>query len=548
MVDIVKKKGSELPVETTLAGFNAIGINASNQSVQVPLSLVQDASNAANAAAGAANNAATAATTAAGTANTAAGNADTKAGLADTAATAANNAASAATTAAGSANTATTAANNAATAANEAAVAANEAVVELVEYVENGTVYGVEFDTSISSPTCTRIGNLNIHRSLPIQSRMKGCLLSDSGEVVEYLNPTNWRAHDLTGASGQVMIEIPEHWRKFETEGTKRRVYICEFERPGFHFVPKSYISAYEATIERSTGKLCSVVNLVADFRGGANQAEWDATYRTVIGRPVTVKSRGEFRAAARLRNASATSAWNCSVYEQYKTVFWLFVIEYATLNSQLPYNAAKDVSGYAQGGLGNGVIDMLDWAGYNGYYPFVPCGHSDSLCNASGEVAYAVKNEDDSTRCTVYVNRYRGIENPFGHIWKWTDGINVDVKIDGDGGTSKVYVATNPANFNDSNYTGFEMRGLEARAEGYVTAIIFGEFGDMMPLTVGGGSTTYFCDYHYTNVGSSILSGVLFGGGAVYGGGAGFACAGSFSAPSDANATFGSRLCFLPV
>lgn len=127
MVDIVKKKGSELPIENTLTGFNAIGINASNQSVQVPLDVVQNATNAANAAAGSANNAATAATFAAGTANTAAANADTKAGLADTAATAANNAASAATTAAGSANTAATAANDAATAANSAASAANTA-------------------------------------------------------------------------------------------------------------------------------------------------------------------------------------------------------------------------------------------------------------------------------------------------------------------------------------------------------------------------------------------------------------------------------------
>lgn len=421
-------------------------------------------------------------------------------------------------------------------------------IASLLPYVENECAYGTEFDTSVSSPTCTRIGNTTLHQSLPIQSRMKGCLLNDSGEVVEYLSPTNWRAHDLTGARGQVMVEIPAHYRKFVTEGTKRRVYLSEFPLPGYHFVKKSYVSAYEATFERSTGKLCSVVNLDANYRGADNQAAWDGTYRTVLGRPTTVKSRTAFRTAARLRNASATSEWNCSVYEQYKSIYWLFVVEYATLNSQLAYNAAKDLNGYAQGGLGNGVTDMSDWGGFNGYYPFAPCGHSDSLSNASGEVAYVVKNEDDSTRCTVYVNRYRGIENPFGHIWKWTDGINIEVKTDADGGTSKVYVATDPANFNDVNYTGFEMRGLEARTDGYITAMIFGEWGDMMPLSVGGGSTTYFCDYHYTYIVSGGLRGVLFGGSAHDGADAGFASANSNNAPSSASALIGSRLCFLPV
>ena len=112
----------------------------------------------------------------------------------------------------------------------------------------------------------------------------------------------------------------------------------------------------------------------------------------------------------------------------------------------------------------------------------------------------------------------------------------------------SKVFVSDNPEKFNDSNYDGYSHVGNEARTEGYVKSVIFGEGGEIMPDAVGGGSTTYFCDYHYTNIPSATtLRGVLFGGIANSGAAAGFASAGSHYAPSNSDAYFGSRLCFLP-
>ena len=158
---------------------------------------------------------------------------------------------------------------------------------------------------------------------------------------------------------------------------------------------------------------------------------------------------------------------------------------------------------------------------------------------------------EYDSAGLTVKVPRYRGIENPFGHLWQWTDGINVRISPNeptGDG-LSKVFVTDNPEYFNDSNYNNMSHVGNEARAEGYVKSVIFGEGGEIMPDVVGGGSTTYFCDYHYTNIPTSeALRGVLFGGLADYGASAGFGSASSSYAPSVPHAYFGSRLCFIPA
>ena len=425
-------------------------------------------------------------------------------------------------------------------------------LASLLPYLEDQCAYGVEFDTTVSTPTCTRIGNAELHKKLPIQSRMRGVLLNDNGEVVEYLDPKDWTGQVRDGSSGQVMVELPLHYARFETDGNKRRVLLSEFPLPGYKQIPLKYVSAYEATVQRSTNILCSVVNDSADYRGGGNNAAYDGTYRSFLRRPATSISRTNFRAYARKRKPSTTE-WNCMTYDVQKELYWLFVVEYATLNSQAAYNAQLTAEGYRQGGLGAGVTtwDGTSWNTFNGYFPFVPCGHTDSLGNGTGVVAYTVANDDASITKTFDVPRYRGIENPFGHIWQWTDGINVRISPNsptGDG-LSKVFVCEDPSKFKDNGYDGYSHVGNEARNEGYVKEVFFGEGGEIMPsICSGAGTTTYFCDYHYTNIpAAETLRGVLFGGYAYIDASAGFAFTNSTHAPSAANSNFGSRLCFLP-
>lgn len=427
------------------------------------------------------------------------------------------------------------------------------ALANLLPYAEEQCSYGVEFNVTVSTPTCTRIGNTDLHKTCPIQNRMRGCLLDDDGNVVEYLDPNDWTGHDRSGVRGQVMVEIPTHYRKFETDGNKRRVLLSEFPLPGYEQVPLMYISAYQATVDRTTNTLASVVNINPNFRGGGNQSDWDGTYRSVLGRPATGISRTNFRAYARKRKANSTQ-WNCMTYDAQKTLYWLFVVEYATLNSQATYNSAFSSDGYRQGGLGAGVTTWnSDWNTFNGNHPFVPCGITDSLGNGTGVVTYHVENTDATIQKDFDVPRYHGIENPFGHIFQWTDGINVRIsatQANGGDDLSKVFVCKDPAKFSDTGYTGYSHVGNEARNYGYVKEIIFGVGGEIMPkVCSGGGSTTYFCDNHHTNNPNSgeVLRGVLFGGTATYGAGAGFADAASSNAPSITSADFGSRLCFIP-
>ena len=412
-------------------------------------------------------------------------------------------------------------------------------------YLEDNASYGIEWNSTIGTAT-TRVGNPILHQLIPIQKRMKGCLLNDNGDVVEYLSPSSWVNHVRNGSLGQVMVEIPSHYRKIKQDGNIKGCRISEYPLPGYHLVPKMYISAYEATVERTTGKLCSVVNQEVNYRGGNNNASWDGTYRTLIGRAASNLSRTAFRNAARLRKPSSTE-WNAYVWRAHVAMSWLYYIEYGSRNCQLVFNAQKDASGYAQGGLGAGVTNMVDWAGHNSTYPFVPIAITDALGNGSGEVAYNVLNEDTSLRVTTMVPRYRGIENPFGHVYKWTDGINIEVLSDSDGGTSKIYVCADPSLFVDNGYTNYSLIGLAPRANGYISEMALGEYGDLIASATGGGSTTFWADYFYTSVTSSSLLGVLSGGTAHYGASAGLGCAYSSRGPALANADIGSRLCFIP-
>lgn len=421
--------------------------------------------------------------------------------------------------------------------------------------------YGIEWDSTVANPACTRIGRPELHVALPVQSGMRRCILKDDGTVNYYLHATdstkrdNGAAANLDGTDGQVMVEIPAHYRKFEVDGTIHRCFISQHALPGFHFVPLCYRSAYEAAIDRTTSsapKLASVVNTSVAFRGGNNTADWDGTYRSLLGKPGTSTSLTNYRTYARRRGTAGKNGagWNCDVYDIQKTCFWLYSIEYANFNCQATYNAQPTSEGYKQGGLGAGVTTLASaaWNTFNGYNPFVPCGHTNSLGNITGVVNFTMPSEYGTL--TVQVPSYRGLENPFGHVWHWTDGVKVRIQADAAGGLSELYVAEDPANFQSNNYDNYQVRGLLPRKEGYVKQVIIGEYGENMPLEVGAASTTYFCDYFYTSIPASGESqrGVLFGGPANSGAAAGFGYANTLRTATDTTTSIGSRLCFIPA
>lgn len=407
--------------------------------------------------------------------------------------------------------------------------------------IEERYAYGVEWDMASSSPDGKRVGNMQLHRELPVQSGMRGVVLDNNGGVYYYHEPTAWK---MTFASKDYasMVEIPDHWYRIYITGTKFKMMLSSIPLPGYKHISKFYIGSSEAQMLRSLGLLMSDKTNSTDTRGGDNTAEWDGTYRSLLGRPVTNLTRDQFRQAARKRG----SGWEMYTYNAHKTLFWLFAVEYATLDSQKPFNAQKDANGFAQGGLGPGPTQMTDWTNFNKINPLIPCGYTNEFGNGSGEKAYVVKNASGGTHATLMANRYRGIENPFGHIWKYTDGANIQVTT-GDAGLSILWTTDDPSNFSDTSYTGYNKKGNICRTNGYAKKMLLGEDGDIVATEIGGSSSTYWCDYYYTYTSANRMQVVRVGGHADNGSSAGLAHVHTSSAPSDAARYIGSRLCFFP-
>ena len=414
--------------------------------------------------------------------------------------------------------------------------------------------YGVSWQTGSLNATLARIGNLDLHRSLPIQNKMRGCTLADNGTVNHYFKD-DWSANEdgtpikKDGSDGMVMIEIPEFYVKCQSKNGIDSMSISEYALDGYTLVKKQYVSAYEATVDRtntSTLKLASVVNTTANFRGGNNNAERDEAENTQLGMPLTSTTRVNFRKYA--RNRATGTKWNMLDFFATNTIWLLYTIEYANWNSQLAFNAALTNDGFKQGGLGNGVTNVTgtDWNTFNNYYPIIPCGTSDALGNKTGEVEYTLPSTFKPDNVVkVKVPRYRGIENPFGHIWKNVDGVIFDIKTDADGGTSTIYLAKTEADYGDTVTEGFSELGQLPRANGFISNTYLGTF--LPSAATGASSTTGRCDNFETIIASSSLRTLYYGGYANSGAIAGLGYCNSYSTVGNADADCGSRLVYRP-
>ena len=403
--------------------------------------------------------------------------------------------------------------------------------------------YGVSWSETSSNPDCTRIGNMDMHRSLPIQSMMKGYLyfkdgnplyrmlkLNDSWTKCENYSAGGWRDVDtlLEDNNINVMIKIPEFWWIDDyTESTEtHNLKICPHAKPGWYHHKEAYVSAYEGYID----------------------GNYYRSYKNKI--PSVNFTRSAVRPKARANGLG--NSWNIYTYNEHRAICHLFLVEYATRNSQKAVNTALTVEGFRQGGLGSGCTTGTVTINGATTYSFIPTGSSDSLGSGSGEVTVTIQQTDSSgsntTTTTRKCNRYRGIENPFGHVWKHTDDV-ISVYISGYGARFW-YKCDSPDHFGDSisnDNPYYKNIAANAVVTGYKTKIVTTSTCDFFALSCNNGSeTTYWCDYNWDNTDGSLHC-LLIGGTSGDGGGAGLFYLRSADGVGYSPATIGSRLTYLP-
>lgn len=399
--------------------------------------------------------------------------------------------------------------------------------------------YGVSWSETSSNPDCTRIGNMEMHRSLPIQSMMKPFAfqtqpvhkdqfvpLKENFTEAMYGYVNNEEAGQVA-STVNVMIKIPEFWYVDDyTPGTKtHNLKICPHAKPGWHHHKEAYVSAYEAFNFGNKGRLISMKSVV----------------------PTVNFTRTNGRTWARANGFDGEAKWNLYTYEEHRAICHLFLVEYATRNSQKAVNTALTPEGFRQGGLGSGCTTGTATINGAQTWSFIPTGSSDSLGSGSGEVTVTIQQTDSSGSNTSTItrkcNRYRGIENPFGHIWKHTDDI---ISIYG-GSWRTYYKSIKPDQFATNKNNSYKPLTSAAVVTSYKTEIRVTPTCDFFAEACTNGSeTTYWCDYNWDNTDTSEHC-LLIGGRSDYGGLAGLFILDSPHGVGASAADIGSRLTYLP-
>jgi len=319
-------------------------------------------------------------------------------------------------------------------------------------------------------------------------------ILSDSIFVVgDSINQYN---AILNGDDGQVMVEIPKFYEKYNRTGDILKWYVSKYDLTGFDLHPAfwkdgqevdyRYMSAFEGSMyDDNISAMCPDANIEDDRYASGDKMCSVAGYY-----PKTNETRAENRAMA----AERGSGWRQVDYYLHSAIQLLYLIEYADFNSQ-------SVIGNGRTMFSDGAWEAANQG--NGKY-IGRCGYSladgngtNATDRASSTDISAINTETDFTYHDYMT--YRGIENFFGNVWKMLDGITWDGRWTGSAAAQPVYVTNNSSDFQDEARV-----NMQHLCDASYIGTTAGYIGDIenatgfIPSNDGGSETTYLCDNYW--------------------------------------------------
>lgn len=277
-----------------------------------------------------------------------------------------------------------------------------------------------------------------------------------------------------------VMVYIPEFYYKVvnDSSSSKRYFYVADKATTGFEKHPGS---------GRYVGRYNTISNNYS---------------RTGLS-PYVSMTRAIARSGARNKG----SKWALYDYASWCAVWLLYIVEYADWNSQ------------SKIGMG--------WV--NNHSEPITSGHTDSMTYHTGRAS----GTDGSTAV-----QYRHIENPWGGISEWIDGINFS--------NGAVYICTNISEYADNTSTNYTNIGTKAQSDGYISATGYSSISpwSFYPTSTSGSETTYIPDNTYWSNGWRVLA---VGGIWNYGSRAGLFHFDTNNSSVSSFSSVGARLLFVP-
>ena len=340
-------------------------------------------------------------------------------------------------------------------------------------------IYGVDLVGSASPSALTRTDDavgLNV-------------TVGTSEITSDFDNCYPWNSiEEITDGAGNVFVKIPKFYSKItkNSDGTYKH-QLSGTKHEGFD------------TLFKVGAKEIDYV-MVGKYEGSGSA---EKVYSKSGQTPLVSITMDDFRTGCKAHGAG---------YQQYDFLIdlilkELWLVEMATTNCQ-----AK-MYGYA-----------------NDNSSAINTGETDTVATPSGS---PISNTDGKHAC-----KYRGIENPWGNIKMWCDGIS----FDGD----KVYVCTEPTAYSAGKTTlPYEYYGTRASSGGWAKTVAPLKEGSLVQyiIAVGGDETTYYCDQSYQ--GGAIL---ICGGSYYANDGAGLWNSDGSVLASNSFTNAGGRLCYKPT
>lgn len=290
-------------------------------------------------------------------------------------------------------------------------------------------VYGIEW--AKNSNVCTRIGNMELHKTCPIQNRLRGCLHSGKN-ILHWLNADGWglpmdngEIPVLDGSMGDVGVAMPlEYFVKVVIFTDKYQIWISDNNIDGTWirispciYSPNKTLTRINANDVEEAFNACIKEDDETHVGGNKDENMIDKLH----GRPrtdITLLQAIEF-----CNNRG--NGIRVIDYLHYCALQLLYYIEYANFDSQAAVNKELSSGGFKQGGLGVGVTNVM-WAGmYNNYNPLIPTYFqvennvgNKSFCDTSFTFVTTLPNGQNVTS-TVTPAYFHGI-HLFGDVYSF--------------------------------------------------------------------------------------------------------------------------------
>lgn len=371
------------------------------------------------------------------------------------------------------------------------------------------SVFGVSWDSSNPSTALTRLTKANDPNKLvtvdittePVPAVGTGSGSSPFDSYMPWMGMEEYTLNNETGRVSAkkgdpgftrtninlpVMVKIPEFYYKIERVGSIFRYYVADGPVDGLSLHPGSgdnYLGRYEAG-EASSGTMGPIL---ASYSGKTQSVS---------------KTRSEFRDRARnmasgfqLRDIAAWCAYDL-----------LYLVEYADWDSQKK--------------IGPGIVN--DTAAHK-------TGETDAMVYHTGRA-----NSGDNSAV-----QYRGIENPWGNVWEWVDGINFN--------NYAPVICTDPTKYADDTTTNYTVAGVPLGGSGSTKTL--GISTNLpwayLPREPGGSETTYIPDSMNSSSAWKVL---MVGGSRGNSSAAGLFCFHAGNSSSSSGVSIGTRLQFREV